>query len=277
MIALFDSGYGGLTVFKPLLALMPEYDYLYLGDNARNPYGGHSQEAIQSFSEQAVDYLFKKGAKLIIFACNTASSAALRYVQQKYLNGKDEKNRKILGVLIPVAEKAIQESKTGRIGIVGTRATVESNAYENEILKLTPGVDRQSGKIMVYQKACPLLVPFIEENWHQKPEATSILKKYLKPLKSCNIDTLILGCTHYPLMKKNFQRIMGKKVNILESGPITAQATKNYLARHPEIEKKLTKKGTRAFLTTDCPDRMQEFAKKQLGMTISKPEKVSLT
>jgi len=269
MIALFDSGYGGLTVLKSVMDLLPEYDYLYLGDNARAPYGNHSAESIQRFSEEAVDYLFNKGAKLIVFACNTASSTALRYVQLKYLNGKEEKDRKILGVLIPVAEKAAEISKGKRIAVVGTRATINSNAYDREMIKF-------DNKIKVYSKACPLLVPFIEEGWHTKPEANSILKKYLRPIKNYNIDTLILGCTHYPIMKKSFDRIMGKKVDILECGPIFADSLKDYLNRHPEIEKKLGKNKKREFLTTDCPEKMQEFTKKHLGMKIKTPQKINL-
>lgn len=268
MIALFDSGFGGLTVLKPILKLLPKYDYLYLGDNARTPYGGHSEENIKLFAEQAVEFLFNKGAKLIIFACNTASSVALRHVQQKYLKGKDEKDRKILGVLIPVAEE-IAKAKNRVVGVVGTKATINSKAYEKEIHKINP-------KIKVYSKACPLLVPFIEEGWHKKPEAISILKKYLRPLKSCNLDSLILGCTHYPLMIKDFRRIMGKKIRILDSGEITALSLKEYLERHSEIESRLSKNSTRKFLTTDSPEKMQDFAKTHLAMTIPKPEKINL-
>lgn len=269
MIAIFDSGYGGLTVLKPIMESLPEYDYLYLGDNARTPYGNHSPDNIKKFSEQAVEYLFSKGAKLIIFACNTASSVALRHVQQKYLNGKKETEKKILGVLIPVAEEAIEATKNGRIGVVGTRATINSDAYATEIRKLKP-------EAKVYSKACPLLVPFIEEDWHTKPEAVSILKKYLRPVKSCNIDTLILGCTHYPLMIKDFKRLMGSKVKILQSGDITAKKLKNYLQNHPEIESKLTKNKTRTFLTTDDPNKFKEFTEKHFGMKIKMPEKVTL-
>ncbi|MFA6305932.1 MAG: glutamate racemase [Candidatus Gracilibacteria bacterium] len=264
MIALFDSGYGGLTVLKPILKLLPEYDYLYLGDSGRAPYGNHSTENIKMFSEQAVEYLFKKGAKLIIFACNTASSTSLRHVQQKYLNGKDEKDRKILGVLIPAAQKAMEITKNKRVGVVGTKATISSKVYETEIHKLNENVE-------VYGKACPLLVPLIEEGWQNKPEAHSILKKYLRDVKNHNVDTLILGCTHYPLMIKNFKRILGKKIRIIESGEVTAQSLKAYLQRHPEIEKKLSKKGKREFLTTGDTETFKNFTEKYLGMKIKTP------
>ncbi|MBI4975677.1 glutamate racemase [Candidatus Peregrinibacteria bacterium] len=267
MIAIFDSGYGGLTVMKPIINLLPQYDYIYLGDNARSPYGNHSPETIKKFAEEAVEYLFSKGAELIIFACNTASSTALRHVQHKYLKGKDEKDRKILGVLIPVAQQAVKITKNGKIGVVGTKATINSNVYETEIHKL-------NSKISIYQKACPLLVPFIEEGWHTKPEAKSVLKKYLRSLKDCHIDTLILGCTHYPLMIKDFKRIMGNKVKVLPSGEITAESLKAYLGRHPEIENKLSKNKKREFFTTDDPQKFQDFAEKNLGMKIKIPQKI---
>lgn len=270
MIALFDSGYGGMTVLKPIMELLPQYDYIYLGDNARAPYGGHSMDKIQQFSDEAVDFLFKNGAKLIIFACNTASSNALRYVQNKYLNSIQEKDKKILGVLIPVAEKAAEVTKNKTVAVVGTRATINAGSYDSEIKKI-------DNSIKVHGKPCPLLVPFIEENWHTKPEARSILKKYLRPLKSLNPDTLILGCTHYPIMGKDFRRIMGNKINILTSGEITANSLKDYLNRHPEIEEKITKNKKRIFMTTDCPEKFQNFVEKNLGMKIPLPKKVNLT
>ncbi len=265
MIALFDSGYGGLTVLKPVLKELPQYDYIYLGDNARAPYGVHSTEKITEFSEQAVKYLFEKGAKLIIFACNTASAAALAGLQKKYC--KDGK--KILGVLIPVAEEAARISTKSKVGVIGTKATVYSKAYQTEIQKIDP-------EIKVIQKACPLLVPLIEEGWHNKPEAISILKKYLRPLKTNNIDTLILGCTHYPFMIKHIKRFMGKRVKTLHSGEITAKSLKNYLARHPEIESKLSKNKSRTYLTTDSPTEFMRFAEKNLDMHIDTPEKIVL-
>lgn len=269
MIAVFDSGYGGLTVLKPIMELLPEYDYIYLGDNARVPYGSHSQENIANFSEQAVKYLFDRGVTLIIFACNTASSAALRKMQQKFLNGKEEKERKILGVLIPAAEEAAKITKNKRVAVVGTKATINACSYQREIKKIV-------SEIEVIQKACPLLVPLIEENWHNRPEAISILKKYLRPLKSQHPDTLILGCTHYPFMLTHFKRIMGKKVKVLTSGEIAAKSLKDYLQRHPEIEKKIARNQSREFLTTDDPIAFKEFIEKNMGMKISTPKKIVL-
>ncbi len=269
MIAVFDSGYGGLTVLKPIIEKLPQYDYLYLGDNARAPYGNHSKENILNFSRQAVDYLFDQGAKLILFACNTASARALRPIQQSYLKGDKETERKILGVLIPVAEQAVEISKNNRIGVVGTKATMNSQAYNQELKKIDQ-------KVKVYSKACPLLVPFIEEDWHKKPEAKSILKKYLLPLKSSNIDTLILGCTHYPLMINDFKKVMGKNVKVLDSGTIVAEKLQDYLNRHPEIEQKLSRGKKRSFLTTDDPQIFKKFVEKHFGMKITTPTQLSL-
>lgn len=274
MIALFDSGIGGLTVLKPILKHLPRYDYIYLGDNGRSPYGSRSEETIKLFAEEAVEYLFNRGVKLIIFACNTASSVALRHVQQKYLKGKDEKDRKILGVLIPLAEEICSYTKTGRVGVVGTRATISSQSYDTEIHKINPS-------IKVFSKACPLLVPLIEEGWQSKPETRSILKKYLKSLKSCNIDTLILGCTHYPFIHKDFEKFMGKKVKVFDTGEVVAKKLKDYLRRHPEIEELLSRsdeaQGERTFLTTDDPEKFKLFAEKYLGTKIKYPEKVNLS
>lgn len=271
MIGVFDSGYGGLTILKELLKALPEYDYLYLGDNARTPYGNRSKETVTQFTDEAVRFLFEAGARLIIVACYTASSLALRALQEKYLRNPKSKyrDRKILGVIRPVVEAAAQGSRFRRIGVVGTRATIASKAFEIEL-------KNQSQKLTVVSQACPLLVPLIEEHWHTKPEALMILRKYLRPLKSHNVDTLILGCTHYPLMLRDFQRMMGKRVQVLDSGKMVAQSLKAYLKRHPEIEKQLTRKGGRKFCTTDDPKRFLEFTKTFAGITITSPRKVTL-
>lgn len=271
MIGIFDSGYGGLTIMKEIVKLLPQYDYLYLGDNARTPYGNRSQAVVTKFTEEAVKFLFNEGANLIIIACYTASALALRELQEKYLRNPKLpfKNKKILGVIRPVVEKAVTESKTERIGVVGTAGTIASNAFEIELKHLKP-------EVAVAQKACPLLVPLIEEHWHEKPEARMILKKYLRPLKSHNIDTLILGCTHYPLMIKDFKRMMGKRIKVLNSGEIVAESLKNYLEKHPEIESQLTKHGKQNFLTTDDLERFKEFVKTFAGMNPKKVKKVEI-
>lgn len=275
MIGIFDSGYGGLTILKEILKALPQYDYCYLGDNARTPYGNRSREIITQFTDEAVRFLFDQGARLIIIACYTASALALRELQEKYLRNPKSKyrDRKILGVIRPVAEQAVHESKSGRIGVVGTRGTITSKAFEIE-LKNQFGIlrqaqdDKRHGKLSVVSQACPLLVPLIEEHWHTKPEARMILRKYLRPVKSHNIDTLILGCTHYPLMLGDFKRIMGKRTRVLDSGKIVAERLKDYLIKHPEIKRQLDRGDKRTFCTTDDPKRFLEFTKTFAGMII---------
>ncbi|PIR54665.1 glutamate racemase [Candidatus Peregrinibacteria bacterium CG10_big_fil_rev_8_21_14_0_10_36_19] len=259
MIAIFDSGYGGLTVLKPILELLPQYDYLYLGDNAKAPYGIHSPETVTEFSQKAVDYMKGRGAKLIIFACNTASATALSKI----------KDDKIIGVIEPSALEASKVTKNGRIGVVATKTTINSAAYEKAL-------KRQNKSLQIYTQACPLLVPFIEEGWHTKPEAISILKKYLMPLKNANIDTLILGCTHYPIMLKSFKKIMGRKVKIVTSGEITAKYLEEFLKANPELEKSLGKNKTRTYFTTDNPEEFKRFTENNLGMKIKTPTKINL-
>ncbi|MBD3157067.1 glutamate racemase [Candidatus Peregrinibacteria bacterium] len=261
MIGLFDSGYGGLTVLKPIIDILPEYDYVYVGDNARTPYGTRSQETVLHYSRQAVDYLFDQGCTMIITACNTVSALALRTLQQEYLRDKQVTDKKILGVIRPVVEYAAKHTKTKRIGVVGTTGTIASRAYEIELQKI-------DSSIQPYSHPCPLLVPLIEEGWHHKPEARMILKKYLRPLKSANPDMLILGCTHYPLMYRDFKRYMGSRVHVLHTGNIVAESLRDYLERHPEIEKKLTRDGTRRYITTDCPDAFKKFGNAELSLSI---------
>jgi glutamate racemase len=271
MIGIFDSGYGGLTIMKEIVAVLPQYDYLYLGDNARTPYGNRGKETVTRFTEEAINFLFEKGCQLIVIACFTSSALALRELQEKYLRNKKSpyRDRKILGVIRPVVEYAAKTSRSGRIGVVATRGTVASNAFEIEL-------KHQKPILTVIQQACPLLVPFIEEGWHKKPEARMILKKYLRPLKSHNIDALVLGCTHYPLMIDEFKRIMNKKTQVLDSGKIVAKSLQNYLARHPEIERQLTRGESKKFLTTDDAERFAEFAKNFSGVKMAHGEKVEL-
>ncbi|MDP2587085.1 MAG: glutamate racemase [Candidatus Komeilibacteria bacterium] len=267
MIGIFDSGFGGLTVFKEIKRALPKYDYIYLGDSLRSPYGGRTQETIHQFTQQAVDFLFKQGCQLVILACNTASSEALRKLQQEWLPAHHPE-RRILGVIRPLAEEAIKASRFGRIGVVGTKATVQSKAYEKELKHLKK-------EVKVYQQSAPLLVPLIEEGWLDKPETRMIIKKYLRPLKDAQIDSLILGCTHYPLLMKEFKRIAGKRVNVLNAPKIVADKLVDYLNRHPEIENKLTRNGQIKYLTTNSPEHFDELGSKFLGSPI-KSAKVAL-
>jgi len=242
MIGIFDSGLGGLTIFKSLIKDLPSYDYIYLGDNARVPYGTRSFDIIYQYTQEAVDYLFRQDCVLIILACNTASAIALRKIQQEYLPRYYPQNR-VLGVLIPAAEEAAQITKNKKIGVIGTEATIKSKTLLEEIKK-------RDKKIKVYQNACPLLVPLIETNKLNWRGLDDLLKEYLEPLKKKGIDTLILGCTHYALIKKPIQRIIGQKVKLVSEDEIIVPKLKDYLKRHPEIEKRLTKNSQRRFLTT---------------------------
>jgi glutamate racemase len=260
MIGVFDSGYGGLTVLKEFLRRLPEYDYLYLGDSARAPYGNKSLKVVYTYTRQAVDFLFRQGAVLIILACNTASAKALRRIQQEWLP-HHYPDRRVLGVVIPLAEAAAEASRWGRIGVIGTRATIESRVFDQELRKLNP-------ELKVFERACPLLVPLVEEGWAGKPETRSILKKYVLPLKSKAVDTLILGCTHYPFLKKDIERIMGKNCRVLDAPAIVADKLSDYLARHPEIETRLSRNQARSFYTTDDPERFRTFGEDFLGQRI---------
>jgi len=267
MIGVFDSGFGGLTVLKEIIKELPEYDYIYLGDNKRAPYGEKTEEEIIKFTDKAVQFLFDRGVKLIILACNTASAVALRSVQQKYLNGSNETDRKILGILIPTAEEIATYKAGSKIGLVGTRATIDSHGFEKEVKKLR-------SDIVIYSKACPLLVSIIEESWHKNKITKIILKKYLSKLKSYNLDALVLACTHYPIIEKEFKKIMGKKVKVLNPARIEALKLREYLGKHPEINGKISKKSSIKFLTTGDDKKMIDFAESILNMKIAKVERV---
>lgn len=218
--------------------------------------------------EKNIDYMIKQGCELIIVACNTASADALRHVQEKY-KGKPT----ILGVLVPAVEEALRTSRFGRIGVIGTRGTVESKAYDREIKKYhdlyQPKDKRASKKVKVTEKACPLLVPLVEEGMVKAAPARMILRTYLKPLKHDQVDTLILGCTHYPLLQKEISRMMGKNCKVISSATAAVEAIGDYFKRHPEVEKKLSRKGKRTYYTTDCPERFSELGSKFLGEKIS--------
>lgn len=267
MIGIFDSGIGGLTVTREVLKQLPEYQLLYLGDTARMPYGNRSQELIYKFTQQAVDYLFKQGCELVILACNTASAEALRKIQQEWLP-KNYPNRRVLGVIRPVAEEAVKISRFGRIGVVGTQATIGSGAYIREL-------QAQKREVQVFQQACPLLVPLVEAGWLNRPETMKILRYYLRPLKKQRIDTLILGCTHYPILLKQFQNGTGKSIKVFDPAKVVAEKLKDYLTRHLEIESKLVKGKDHRFLVTDITEVFAKNAEAWLGQKI-KLEKVEL-
>ena len=257
-IGIFDSGLGGLIITHSLINKLPQYDYLYLGDTARVPYGNRSQELVYQYTLESVDYLFKQNCKLIIVACNTASSEALRKIQQEYLP-KNYPDRKILGVIIPSVEEVVKETRNGKIGVIATYGTVNSKTYIREIQKLRPNAQ-------VYQKAAPLLVPLIEYDglkWVDK-----ILDEYLAPLLQKNIDTLILGCTHYAFIKKIIQEKVGKDVVIISQDEVVPKKLEDYLARHPEIEKDLSKKSQYEFSVTSLSEDEYPLADQLFGKKI---------
>ena len=268
LIGIFDSGLGGLTVFSHIIKTLPNYHYIYLGDNARLPYGEKSAETIYEYSRQAATFLFEKGCNLIIVACNTASAQALKKLQTKFLP-TNFPNKRILGVIRPLAEEFAQK-KHKIIGIIGTKATINSGAYQAEINHLAP-------QLKIEQKSTPLLVPLIEEGWLKKPETKMILKKYLRPLKTKQVEALILGCTHYPFLLPAIKQIMGKKIIIPDPGAIIASSLKKYLERHPELNIQTTKKTKINYYTTDNPKNFKILGEKFLGEKIINIKQVDIS
>lgn len=247
MIGIFDSGIGGLTVVKALKTIMPEYDMIYFGDTARTPYGSKSAASILEYAVQDTEFLINKGAKLIVVACNTASSIAVKALTKKF-------NIPIFEVITPAAELAVQVSPKLRIGVIGTRATVNSRIYEKKIQTLSP-----DAKIL--SCPCPLIVPLVEEGWINKPETTMIIKKYLHPLKIRQIDTLILGCTHYTILKKIIQKKIGNKVKLIDSSISIAENVKQFLCTNPEFDSKLNKNSQSRFYISDITTQFKHTAK----------------
>ncbi len=254
MIGVFDSGFGGLTILRNIVQDLPEYDYLYIGDNARVPYGDRSERIVYEFTKQAVAFLFRQGCPLIIIACNTASARALRRIQQEYLP-KTYPDRRVLGVVRPSVEEVVERTTSNKVGLLATERVVTSRAYIKEISKLNPSID-------IFQQACPLLVPIIEAGEQDWEGTEMIVERYLKELfdQDRGIDTLLLACTHYPILYQTFKRHVPSNVIIFEQGPIVAKKLKDYLLRHPEIEKRLTKSATRIFFTTDISERFDRIA-----------------
>jgi len=266
-IGIFDSGFGGLDIMRGIVKELPEYNFIYFGDTARVPYGTRSKEIVYDFTKQAVDFMFKKHCELIIFACNTASSDALRLIQQEHVP-KNYVGKKVLGVLIPAVEASIEASKNNKIGVMATAGTISSGSFLREIKKIDKNVK-------IYQRACPLLVPIVEAGEQNSEVVDIMLKKYLKPLMDKKIDTLILGCTHYGILEPKIKKIIGKNVNIISESKIVAKKLKDYLSRHPEIEKKLAKNGKREFYSTDLTDNFQKLGSKFFGKKI-KAQKAQL-
>ena len=269
-IGIFDSGYGGLTILKSIVDQLPQYDYIYLGDNARTPYGSRSFDVVYEYTRQAVMKLFSMGCQLVILACNTASAKALRSIQQNDLPGFDP-SRRVLGVIRPSVEKIPLFTKTGHVGILGTMGTVISDSYPLEIAKIS------GNQITVTQEACPMWVPLFENEEISNPAADYFVQKNINNLfrKDADIDTVILGCTHYPLLLPTILKYLPSHVTLIDQGPIVANSLEDYLLRHPEIEQNCSKGSSIRFLTTES----DEIFKSRAGMYFGRPisaEKISL-
>ncbi|HIY36429.1 MAG TPA: glutamate racemase [Candidatus Paraprevotella stercorigallinarum] len=253
-IGIFDSGYGGLTILHEIKQLLPQYDYLYLGDNARTPYGTRSFEVVYEFTLEAVQKLFSMGCHLVILACNTASAKALKTIQQNDLQQLDPQ-RKVLGVIRPTAECIDQLTHTRHVGVLATVGTIRSNSYPMEIHKLYPD-------IVVSGEACPMWVPLVENYEYDSPGADYFVEKRIGNLlrKDPQIDTIILGCTHYPLLINKIIKYTPRNIRLVPQGEYVAYSLKSYLERHTEIDDKCTKGGTCRFLTTESPEKFKESA-----------------
>lgn len=269
-IGVFDSGYGGLTILKEIVQTLPAYDYLYMGDNARSPYGTRSYETVYEYALQSVKWFFAQGCPLVILACNTASAKALRTIQQNDLKSFDSSKR-VLGVIRPTSEVIGNYSKTGHIGIMGTTGTVLSRSYVLEIEKFFPNA-------MVEQEACPMWVPLVENNEYRSPGADYFVKKNIDQLLSKDpfIDTILLGCTHYPLLLKKIKEHLPPGITVVSQGKIVADSLSNYLQRHPELDQKCSKNGTRKFFTTGDTEDFDSHASLFFGEEVT-AQKLVLT
>jgi glutamate racemase len=262
-IGVFDSGYGGLTVLREFVKHLPQYDYLYLGDNARAPYGNRSFDTVHQYTLQCVRQLFDMGCPIVILACNTASAKALRTIQQKDLPLIDPAKR-VLGVIRPTTEIVGKYSKTGHIGVFATAGTVASDSYVVEIKKFYP-------HMQVVQEACPMWVPLVENNEFDKPGADYYIKQHIQNLlhKDAQIDTIVLGCTHYPLLAPKIKSFLPEHITLLSQGELVSSSLKDYLHRHPEIKEKLTVNNTCRFYTTDDADTFNKNGSLFFGHEIS--------
>ena len=258
-IGIFDSGYGGLTVFKEIAKVLPQYDYLYLGDNARVPYGTRSFETVYRYTWECVQHLFSMGCRLVILACNTASAKALRSIQQNNLTQLPDL-RRVLGVIRPTAEVVGEYSKTRQVGILGTQGTVASQSYVIEIEKFFPDIN-------VEQEACPMWVPLVENNEFDSPGADYFIRKNLDSLlqKSPDIDTLVLACTHYPLLINKIKQFVSSDIKLISQGELVAESLSEYLQRHPEMEALCSRNGNVEFYTTESTESFNQKAEVFLG------------
>ncbi len=263
MIGVFDSGFGGLTILRKFQEILPQYDYIFVGDNARAPYGSRSYETVYAYTLQAVRRLFDMGCPLVILACNTASAKALRSIQQNDLPKIDPTNR-VLGIIRPTAEVIDRYTRTKHVGILGTQGTVDSQSYIIEIQKLYP-------HITVHQQACPMLAALVENGEISNPGTDYFVKKYYDALlsQSPSIDAVVLGCTHYPLLIESFEKASaGSPVSFVQQNEIVAHSLADYLVRHPEMESRLSKGGHTLYYTTDTPQTFDRTAAVFLGKEV---------
>ena len=262
-IGVFDSGYGGLTILDKIREVLPEYDYIYLGDNARAPYGTRSFEVVYEFTRQAVNKLFDMGCHLVILACNTASAKALRSIQMNDLPQIDPA-RRVLGVIRPTVECIGEISKNQHIGVLATAGTIKSESYPLEIHKLFP-------EIQVSGTACPMWVSLVENNESQDEGADYFIRKYIDQLlsKDPQIDTVILGCTHFPILLPKIRQYIPDHISVIAQGEYVAESLKDYLKRHPEMDAKCTKNGNCQFYTTEAEEKFSESASTFLRQQIS--------
>jgi glutamate racemase len=262
-IGVFDSGYGGLTILNQIRQVLPEYDYIYLGDNARTPYGTRSFEIVYEFTLQAVNKLFEVGCHLVILACNTASAKALRSIQINDLPNIDP-NRRVLGVIRPTVESIGSITQSKHVGVLATSGTINSGSYPLEIHKLYPD-------IVVSGEACPMWVPLVENKEYDSPGADYFVKKHIDNLikKDSEIDTIILGCTHYPLLLTKINQFLPKGITVVSQGEYVAESLKSYLRRHPEMDSLCTKNGRCKFMTTESETKFSESASAFLKQKIS--------
>lgn len=260
-IGFFDSGIGGLTVVKAVSQLLPNENIVYFGDTARVPYGSKSNDTVVEYSLQAANFLLRKNIKLLVVACNTASSVALKDLK-RFLTIP------VIGMIEPGSKLALSESRNGKIGIIGTNATINNKAYSNEIRKLNP-------KIKVYEKACPLFVPIAEEGWINHKATELIAKEYLNELKIKKIDSLVLGCTHYPILKDVIQKVVGKGVKLVDSGTPAARLVEEYLNGRG-LRNISNQIGKKEFYVSDIPSKFREIAERFLGKKITHLHKVEL-
>lgn len=257
-IGIFDSGFGGLTILSEIKSLLPQYSYIYLGDNMRAPYGSRSFDTVYQFTLDSVKWLFKQNCQLVILACNTASAKALRSIQQNDLP-KSDPARRVLGVIRPTAEIVNELSSSGHVGILGTSGTIKSRSYEIELAKLHP-------QLKVVSEACPMWVPLVENREFDKPGADYFVKQHIDNLltKDDKIDTIILGCTHYPLLISKIRQHLPPHIQIISQGEYVARSLQDYLKRHPEMEERCSKESIVKYYTTDSTEEFEEFASSYL-------------